>query len=196
MISTPLVRLLRSVRDRTEMVDQQLDALMSSASAEGYVRYLCDVYGFTAGIAPTVGASLYASARIHARAATLVFELHAWGASPDDIAEIGRLAQRAFDQTPRTEIEALGALFVVERAWLHAVRVRSRLTAEASRNPDAERKTWLDLGRHVSRVVTNDIEMRTLVAATSEALDSLGDWALVKSHVRSDEVRERYRLSP
>ena len=106
MIAWPLVRLLRNVRERAETVDQLLQP--SVEDAEDYVRYMCDLYGFVATIAPPLGASDFASARIHMRAAAIVEELLAWGMAEEDVAELARTANGYGPNVVWTEAEALG----------------------------------------------------------------------------------------
>jgi heme oxygenase len=177
MIAWPLVRLLRNVRERAETVDQLLEPTVEDA--EDYVRYLCDLYGFIATIAPPLGASDFASARIHARAAGIVEELLAWGMSDEEVAALARTANGYGPNVVWTEAEALGWLFVVERAILQSARVRCALGQVAGvhvEEPDGERDAWLELGRHMTHVISSPREMQMLETAAHEAFNMFEDW--------------------
>ena len=177
MIAWPLVRLLRNVRERAKTVDHVLEPTVEEA--EDYVRHMCDLYGFIATIAPPLGASDFASARIHERAAAIVEELLAWGMAEENVAELARTANGYGPNVVWTEAEALGWLFVVERALLQAARVRCALGDIAGvqdDEPPSERDAWLELGRHMTSVITSPREMQMLEAAALEGFNALEDW--------------------
>lgn len=168
MTSWPLVRLIRTVRARAEAVDRSL--------APSYFHYLCDTYGFVSAVAPALWSSPFAAMRVHARATALADELRLLGGRPDELA---RIARDASTPVVLTASEALGWLFVVERACLQASRLRGRLQYGRYTESDQDRDEWLQFGRQLMVVIASDDDMKALTRGALAALDSLEDWSLV-----------------
>jgi hypothetical protein len=180
MTSWPLVRLLRKVRERAEAVDLLL--------APWYFRYLCDLYGFVASVESALGICQFTAVRVRARLDALAAELRVLGADPEELA----LAARA-TATPLifTAAEALGWLFVIERAALKAARMRHRLAYGTDVDSDSDRNDWLELGRYLMSEVRSDVDMKQMTSGALEALDHLEDWAFVTT-AKNPEPEAQY----
>lgn len=177
MTSWPLVRLLRTVRERAEAVDRVLPPW--------YFRYLCDLYGFVAAIEPAMCVSAFTAVRARARLDALEAELGVLGVDPDEL-------PRVFDSPMIfTAAEALGWLFVVERAALKASRMRRRVAYGCDTDSEDDRRDWLELGRYLMSVVRTDEDMKMLSHAAFEALDLLEDWALLAA-AKNPEFEAQY----
>lgn len=170
MTSWPLVRLIRTVRARAESVDRALPP--------SYFHYLSDTYGFVSSVASALWSSPFAAMRVHARATRLADELRLVGGSPDEVA---RIARDAGVPTVFNASEALGWLFVVERAALQATRLRCRLAYGAYTESEQDRNDWLQLGRHLMVVIASDDDMKSLTRGAMAALEALEDWTLVSA---------------
>lgn len=180
MTSWPLVRLLRTVRERAEAVDLLL--------APWYFRYLCDLYAFVAAVEPALSVCDFTAVRARARLDALAAELRVLGADSEELACGARDAA-----TPMifTTAEALGWLFIVERAALQASRMRHRLAYGRDVGSDADRNDWLELGRFLMHVIRSDADMKQVTTAALAALDHLEDWAFVAA-ARNPEAEAQY----
>lgn len=168
MTSWPLVRLIRTVRTRAEAVDRALPP--------SYFHYVCDTYGFVSSVTSALWSSPFAAMRVHARATRLADELYVIGGNPDELA---RVARDAGMPTVANASEALGWLFVVERAALQASRLRRRLAYGGYIDAQEDRDDWIQFGRHLMVVIASDDDMKSLTRGALAALDALEDWTLV-----------------
>lgn len=193
---------MHSVGERANAVDHLLRAPLCAASRAAYRSYLADLYGFVATTEQAV-ASHGELGRRRAHASWLAGEIHALGASVDELAEIRATAGRAIARVPETRIEALGWLFVVERMVLPVPAVRRRIQRvradELGPAGDIPTDPQLrfgigDVAHQLDLVVASNRDMAVLRAAIVAALDSLEDWVLTTAAATANVDVARVRF--
>ena len=183
-----LARLNQDTRPHHAAADAPWLALLATdVRRKDYIRHLAITYGFEA---PLEGAFAYTSGlravvnlRERTRCGLLAQDLLALGSSP---AELSALPQ-CISITPFGDVaEALGWLYVVERATLHHDSVRRNLV---QRIPDIRRATtylstagsvagarWQALGLALDKFAVTDAITNRIVIAADRAFRRWREW--------------------
>jgi heme oxygenase len=186
--SATLNRLNDETRSHHVDADAPWLALMRvDVRLEDYMRQLAVTYGFEAPLegafAYTTGLSEVICTRERVRAGLIAQDLLALGVTPSSLSEL----PQCFTITPFQDItDALGWMYVVERATLHHELVRRCLLR---RLPDARRATayleaagsivgtrWQSFGLALDQHVANAKIAERVVAAADRALQRWCDW--------------------
>lgn len=203
----PPSQMLTRLQMETRVLHPEADApwveLMSiEATRERYIETLVATYGFEAPIesalAMTPAASTTLPLRQRARSGFIVQDLLGLGLSPSRIARLPQCCQ----VVPFRDVsEALGWMYVVERATLLHESVRHHLQARLSSvhawsylsaYDGVAGKRWQDLG-YVLDVVSLTFETGDeIVAAAKEAFTTLHQW-LASDEAHSVVLDERLR---
>lgn len=185
--STALVRLNLETRVHHPDADAGWRSLVVAPSKHAYIRQLVSTYGFEApleaALAYTPGLRDVVDLRARSRAGLIAQDLMTLGLTP---AEVARLPY-CFPIAPfSTAVEALGWMYVAERATLVHTEVRVHLGSrvpevtgalsyvDAYRDGVGER--WNEFGRVLDRVAPADRDHHRLVAATHCGFRCLLDW--------------------
>ena len=164
-----------------------LALLRTDVGRMDYMRQLVVTYGFEAplesALSYTRGLAGLLNLRARSRCGLLVQDLLALGHTPADVTGL----PQCFSITAFEDIaEALGWLYVVERASLHHEPIRRNVTL---RGPAARNATsyltacgsiagarWQAFGRALDTHATSDTIAERIVAATEHAYRRLYDW--------------------
>lgn len=182
-----LLRLNMETRCEHSRADQPWLALMGvDVTAARYVEHLVAIYGFEApfeaALALTPGIADRVQLRQRSRSGLIVQDLLALGLSPSRIA---KLPQCDLDVPFRDPPEALGWMYVVERATLlhDAVRryLEDRLPLAGacgylSAYDGVAGARWQELGRALDEVATSPQAPEHIVLATRIAFARQRDW--------------------
>ena len=187
-VSSALARLNLETRAHHAPADAPWRALcQGGTTVEDYIAQLISTYGFEASIeaalAYTPGLRERIDLRARARAGLLARDLLTLGLTPHAVARLPQCFPLALFASP---IEALGWLYVLERATLIHAGVRRHLATympqvrHALDYLDAYRgivgARWGDFGLALDRNVRSDRDRDTLVAAAHDAFRCLLDW--------------------
>ena len=182
-----LMRLNMETRRDHPRADQPWLALLDGdVTCTRYTEHMVALYGFEApfeaAIALTPGVSAHLPLRQRSRSGLIVQDLLALGMSPSQIA---RLPQCAVAIPFRDPAEALGWMYVIERATLlhDAVRryLEDRLTVAGacgylSAYEGVAGARWQELGRALDHVATVPEAPEHIIAATRVAFACHRDW--------------------
>ena len=186
--SATLARLNQDTRAHHAAADAPWLALLGTeVRRKDYIRHLVITYGFEAPLegafAYSIGLRAVVNLRERTRSGLLAQDLLALGSSP---AELSALPQ-CFSIVPFADVaEALGWLYVVERATLHHVSVRRNLV---QRIPDIRHATsylsaagsvagarWQALGVALDELATTESITDRIVTAADHAFRRWRDW--------------------
>jgi heme oxygenase (biliverdin-IX-beta and delta-forming) len=185
--SAMLLRLNTETRGEHSRADQPWLALLDAdVTRARYLDHLVAIYGFEApfeaAVALTHGVAERVQLRQRARSGLIVQDLLALGLTPSQIA---RLPQCQLDMPFRDPAEALGWMYVVERATLlhDAVRryLEDRLEVSGacgylSAYDGVAGARWQDLGRALDEVAAAPPAPDQIVAATRSAFACHRHW--------------------
>jgi len=187
-VSKVLLRLELETRAHHPDADEPWRQLQrSTITRADYIRQLVSVYGFEAPLeaacAYTPNLRLVIDLRERSRAGKLVQDLLALGASASELAQLPQCLPIAPFTAP---IEALGWMYVSERATLQFDAVRRQLRAQLPETETAcaylsaydgvAAARWQDLGRVLDGVARTDRLLGELVAAAHAAFRCLIAW--------------------
>lgn len=191
--STGLLRLNLETRSFHNDADEGWLALTRSVvSRPDYIRQLITTYGFEgpveAAFAYTPHLKLFVELRERSRAGLIAKDLLALGLRANEISNIPQCLIAPFSGP----IEALGWMYVVERATLLHEHVRRHLltwlpdaqdvTAYVSAYEGVANARWNELGHAIDRAVRTEPHMDDLIAAAKAGFRRLIDWS---THARS-----------
>src|SRR3569623_276038 len=174
--STAVMRLNLETRSFHSAADEGWLALLSrDVTRSDYLRQLVTVYGFEgpleAAFAYTPNLKLFVDLRQRSRAGLIAKDLLALGLRANAIATIPQCLLAPFSGP----VEALGWMYVAERATLLHERVRRHLVATFSDGPDicayigayqgAGGARWIELGHTLDRAVRSEARMDDVIAA-------------------------------
>jgi heme oxygenase len=190
--STALLRLNLETRSFHDAADEGWTALLATTvSRPEYMRRLITTYGFEAPLeaafAYTPNLKSFIDLRQRSRVGLIAKDLLALGLKANEISELPQCLLAPFSGP----VEALGWMYVIERATLLHERVRRHLRA---RLPDAHdvcayvsayegvvNARWNELGRALDRGVSS-AHIADLLSAAQSAFRCLIDWS---DHTRS-----------
>jgi heme oxygenase len=187
-VSGPLVRLNLETRPHHAAADEGWVALMRGGiRRQDYVRQLVTTYGFEApleaALAYTPHLKLVIDLRARSRAGLLAQDLLELGI---DAAELAMLPQCTPIAPFSAPIEALGWMYVIERAtllhdWLRRhVRANPEIAAASSYVSAYGGETaarWSELGHVLDRVARTERLVDELVAAAHAGFRCLVEWS-------------------
>ena len=192
--SSMLTRLNMETRGEHSLADAPwLDLMGLEVTRARYLGHLVAIYGYEAPIetalALTPRINMLLPLRERCRSGLIVQDLLALGMSPSSIA---RLPQCTVTVPFRDPAEALGWMYVVERATLLHDAVRRYLEGRLpggtgtyeylSAYQGVASTRWLELGRVLDEVAAASQAADLIVAATHTAFRCLRDWFSADHH--------------
>ena len=186
--ATALVRLNLETRAFHDAADQGwLGLLAPDVTHSDYLRQLVSVFGFEgpleAAFAYTPHLKLFIELRQRSRAGLLAKDLLALGLRAQAVSLIPQCLLAPFSGP----VEALGWMYVAERATLLHERVRRHLVKVLPDGPDVcayvgayegvVGARWNELGRTLDRAVRTEARMDDLIAAARAGFRTLLEWS-------------------
>ncbi len=186
--STSLAQLDLETRAHHESADEVWLALQRSGTTKlDYVHQLVRAYGFEAPLeaafAYTPQLRVVIDLRERSRAGLLAQDLLALGLSPNEVAKLPQCSSIASFHHP---YEALGWLYVNERATLHFDAVRRHLEDHVLGVIDGlsylsayganVNKRWTELGQSIDGIATTTHLLGRVITGAHAAFDRLNKW--------------------
>lgn len=190
---TGLLRLNLETRSFHDAADEGWLALTRpTVTRSDYMRRLVTTYGFEApleaALAYTPNLKLFVELRQRSRAGLIAQDLLALGLRANEISDLPQCLIAPFSGP----IEALGWMYVTERATLQHERVRTHLlsrlpfahdsVAYLSAYDGVVSARWSELGHVLDRAIRSPAHMDNVIAAARAGFRRLIDWA---DHARS-----------
>jgi len=186
--STALVRLNLETRSFHAPADEGWLALLSpQVTRSDYLRQLVTVYGFEgpleAAFAYTPSLRLFVDLRQRSRAGLIAKDLLALGLRAHAISTAPQCLLAPFSGP----VEALGWMYVAERATLLHERVRRHLLSMLPNGPDicayisayegVTGARWNELGHALDQAVRSETRMDDVIAAARSAFRTYLEWS-------------------
>lgn len=183
---TTLMRLNFETRHHHDKADAVWFDVATQLTVERYVEQLGRTYGLEAVVeallAYTPKLPDLIDLRVRARSKRIVEDLLALGLAPAQVANLPQCT----DILPFGDaVEALGWMYVIERATLAYELVRAqvvrnsrlvRATAYLSAYEDAAHERWKELGGVLDRIVTTPDELRRVLDAANAGFTKARGW--------------------
>lgn len=191
-VSTALVRLNLETRSFHDAADEGWLGLLSpNVTRSDYLRQLVTVYGFEgpleAAFAYTPNLRLFVDLRQRSRAGLIATDLLALGLAAKAVSRVPQCLLAPFS----APVEALGWMYVAERATLLHERVRRHLVAALPGGPDictyigayegAVGARWNELGHALDKAVRSEARMDDLIAGARSGFRTLIDWSSTRN---------------
>jgi len=186
--STTMVRLNLETRAFHDAADEGWLALLSpQVTRSDYLRQLVTVYGFEgpleAAFAYTPSLKLFVDLRQRARAGHIAADLLALGLPANAISRASQCLLAPFSGP----VEALGWMYVSERATLLHERVRRHLVTALPDGPDicayigayegVVGQRWNELGHALDKAIRSEARMDDVIASARSGFRTLIDWS-------------------